>query len=108
MTNDIETINTISNNNLNYRYFSTIRQQNQVIYIVKVVYITGFILLTNIFIIRLSNFLNLKLDRLYIIRSIMYKSKHKKTRNFVQKNKNVYLYITKYIYNLLNKEMFLI
>lgn len=97
MTNDIETLNTISNNNSNLLDFSIMRQQNQITYISKVIYMARFISLTNIFIIQLYNFLSLKLDRLYIVKSIMYKPKNEKTRIFFQKNKNVY-YILQNIY----------
>lgn len=45
---------------------------------------------------------------LYIVKSIIYKIKYEKTENLLQKDKKIYLYITKYIHNLVKKEILLI
>lgn len=64
-----------------------------------------FISFTDIFIAQLYNFWNLKANRLYVIRLIMYKPEFKKTWNVLQKNKDIYLYIAKYTYDFVSKDI---
>ncbi len=102
---DTKIPNTTSNNNLSHPDFSTMSLRNQVIYIVKVACMIKFTLHTHVFIAQLYNFPNLKADRLYVIRSILYKPKLEKTQNLLQKDKEIHSYIAKYVYDLISKEM---
>lgn len=53
--------------------YSIISQYNKVIYIKDIIYKARFISFANIFVTQLYNSPNIKIDRLYIIQSIIYK-----------------------------------
>lgn len=67
-----------------------------------------FALFDNVFIAQLCNFLSLRVDGLYVVQLIIYKLEFKKTQNFFWKDKKVYLYIAKYMHDLVNKKILLI
>lgn len=108
MANNTETPDTTPNNNHNPPDFGFINQHNPVAYVTDVTHKAGFLLLADIFIAQLCTFLSLKADKLYIVRSIMYKPELKTTQNRLQKNKQVHLYIAKYACNFVSKEILLI
>lgn len=85
--NDTETPHITSKNNLNILDFSNMSQRNQVIYIEEVACIAGFTSFANVFIAQLCNFPILKIDRLYVVTSIIYKSELQKTENLLRKDK---------------------
>lgn len=95
-------------NSNSFSDISIINQCNRIIYVADVVCKAEFVLFANVFVAQLYNFSNLKINRLYIIQSIIYKLKLEKTQNLLQKNKKLLFYITKYMYNLVNKEILFI